>query len=482
MRKKFAANLIFLFAANLIVKPFWILGIDRVVQNEVGVEVYGTYFAVFNYSFLFSILLDFGINNFNNRAVSRNNKRTGDFVLNLLLLKFFLGLLYFAFTFISASATGYNELQLKMLLFLALNQFLLSVILYFRSNLAALQFFKTDSVISVLDRLLTIVFCLILLYSTPLKDSFDIMWFVYAQTLALLLTALIALGVVMSKTVLKTGLWKFKFTKLILLKSLPFATLALLMGIYYRIDGVMLERMLPDGKQEAGIYAASFRLLDALNQFGFLFATLLLPMFAGMIRKKEDVSQLIKFSSELMFVFAVVAGVNCCFFRNEIMQILYPDSDLYWSKIFGLLMLNFIPMSSVYIFGTLLTANGSLKILNYIAVLGVVINVGLNLLLIPTYGAWGASIATLVTQGFAALAHIVAAGRQFDFKTKLKDTIKILLFVLICVAIAFVTNTTSMNWMLSFIVSLFICSCASVVFNLVPGYRLVTILKSKAAS
>ena len=68
MRKKFATNLIFLFAANLLVKPFWIFGIDRVVQNKVGAEVYGTYFAVFNYSFLLSILLDFGINNFNNRA------------------------------------------------------------------------------------------------------------------------------------------------------------------------------------------------------------------------------------------------------------------------------------------------------------------------------------------------------------------------------------------------------------------------------
>jgi hypothetical protein len=36
MRKKFALNLLFLLAANLLVKPFWIFGIDRVVQNKVG--------------------------------------------------------------------------------------------------------------------------------------------------------------------------------------------------------------------------------------------------------------------------------------------------------------------------------------------------------------------------------------------------------------------------------------------------------------
>ena len=163
MRKKFATNLIFLFAANLLVKPFWIFGIDRVVQNKVGAEVYGTYFAVFNYSFLLSILLDFGINNFNNRAVSRNSKRSGEYLLNLLMLKLILAFLYFAFTFVTALSTGYSELQMKMLVFLALNQILLSAILYFRSNIAALQLFKTDSIVSILDRLLTIIFCLVLL-------------------------------------------------------------------------------------------------------------------------------------------------------------------------------------------------------------------------------------------------------------------------------------------------------------------------------
>src|ERR1043165_362000 len=189
MRRKFATNLLFLFAANLLVKPFWIFGIDRVVQNQVGAEVYGTYFAVFNYSFLFSIILDFGINNFNNRAISRSNKRAGDYLLNLLLIKTVLGLFYFALTLFSAVSAGYSTVQMRMLLFLGINQVLLSAILYFRSNIAALHLFRTDSVISVLDRLLTISFCLALLYLPVFSNNFNISWFIYAQTLALLITA-----------------------------------------------------------------------------------------------------------------------------------------------------------------------------------------------------------------------------------------------------------------------------------------------------
>lgn len=482
MRKKFATNLIFLFAANLLVKPFWIFGIDRVVQNKVGAEVYGTYFAVFNYSFLLSIILDFGINNFNNRAVSRNSKRSGEYLLNLLLLKLFLAFIYFAFTFFTALTTGYSELQMKMLLFLAINQILLSAILYFRSNIAALQLFKTDSIVSILDRLLTIVFCLVLLYTSVVSDSFNILYFIYAQTLALFITALIAFAIVFQKTVLKIHIWKLKFAKLILLKSFPFALLALLMGIYYRIDGVMIERMLPNGAHEAGIYAASFRLLDALNMFGYLFATLLLPMFAGMIRRKENVNELVKFSSELMLVMAVIAGVNCYFFRNEIMRLLYQDSNNYWAEIFGWLMLNFIPMSSVYVFGTLLTAKGSLKILNFIALAGMTINVGLNLFLIPNYGALGATFATLITQIFVAVVHITAANRQFNFDYEWKDIFKLSGFTIICVVALFVIRLSPYNWMFNFAVALGACSLAAVLTKLIPVDRFFALLKSKTAS
>lgn len=482
MRRKFATNLIFLFAANLLVKPYWILGIDRVVQNKVGPEAYGTYFAVFNYSFLLSIILDFGINNFNNRAISRNNKRAGEYLLNLLLLKSGLAVIYFAGTFISAIATGYNEQQMTMLVFLAINQILLSAILYFRSNVAALQHFRVDSMLSILDRLLTILFCLVLLYVPFFQQGFNILWFIYAQTLALLITALVAFGVIVNKTRLSLNIWKFKFTRLILLKSFPFALLALLMGIYLRVDAVMIERMLPDGAKEAGIYAASFRLLDALNMFGYLFATLLLPMFAGMIRRKENTTELVKFGSELMFVFSVTAGVACYFFSAQIMQLLYHESTPYWSHIFGWLMLNFIPMSSVYIFGTLLTANGSLRILNYIALGGMVVNIVLNLILIPQHGAFGSTIATLITQILVAIVHVMAATKHFKLDYRPAEVGKLFGFAVSCVAIGYFGMLLQLPWVLGITITVALCLLAAIATKLLPVAQFVALLKTKAAS
>jgi len=480
MRKKFAINLAFIFVANLLVKPFWIFGIDRVVQNKFGPEVYGTYFAVFNYSFLLSIILDFGINNFNNRAVSRNHKRLGEYLLNLLTVKTVLAVIYFVFTLLWALYIGYKEQQITMLVFLAINQILLSIILYFRSNIAALQLFKTDSIISVLDRLFVIIFCMVLMYLPVFKDSFSIMWFIYAQTAGLFITALIAFGVIMSRGKLQFALWKPRFTSMILLKSMPFAMLALLMGIYYRIDAVMIERMLPNGATEAGIYAASFRLLDAVNMFGYLFATLLLPMFAGMIRRNEMTRSLVKFSSELMFAFAVIVSLDCYFFRNEIMQLLYHNSTPYWSKIFGWLMVNFIPMSSIYIFGTLLTARGNLKVLNIIAIGGVVVNVGLNLYMIPHYGALGATVATVITQFAAAGAHIIATNRQFGFSYDVKDALRISTFTLLSLATLFLIKMFALPWMLSLAIATAICALIASVIKLVPFSEVLSLLRSRA--
>ena len=47
---RFYSSLILLIVLNGVIKPFWIFGIDRQVQNEVGVTAYGSYFAIFNLS------------------------------------------------------------------------------------------------------------------------------------------------------------------------------------------------------------------------------------------------------------------------------------------------------------------------------------------------------------------------------------------------------------------------------------------------
>lgn len=57
MKKKFVTNLAFLIGVNLLIKPFWIFGIDRTVQNSVGAVDYGIYYALFNFPFYLTFCL-----------------------------------------------------------------------------------------------------------------------------------------------------------------------------------------------------------------------------------------------------------------------------------------------------------------------------------------------------------------------------------------------------------------------------------------
>ena len=92
MRKNFITNISFLLLLNLLIKPFWILGIDRGVQNALGPEVYGVYFALFNFSYVFQVILDFGINNYNNRLIARSPDKLGAQLFSTLVLKIGLGI------------------------------------------------------------------------------------------------------------------------------------------------------------------------------------------------------------------------------------------------------------------------------------------------------------------------------------------------------------------------------------------------------
>ena len=431
MKRKFVTNLILLLFLNLLIKPFWLFGIDRTVQNTVGDESFGMYFALFNFSMLLNILLDVGITNFNNRNIAQHNFLLPKHLSNIVGLKFVLAIVYAVFSLIVAAIIGYSKIQFHLLFFLILNQFLISFTLYLRSNISALHLFRTDSVISVLDRSFMIAICSLLLFTNVIPIQFTIEWFIYAQTISYALTTLITFAIVLKESGSIKIRFNFSFFWVFLRKSYPYALLILLMSFYNRIDSVMLERLLPDpvGKEQAGIYAKAFRLLDAVSMFGVLFAGLLLPIFAKMIKQKEKVGSMVKLSYTLLIVPAIIIAVSSLFYNKEIMGVLYTSNIEHSSGILGILMTGFIGIATTYIFGTLLTANGSMKQLNIMAFCGMVLNVFLNLLLIPRYMAFGSAFASLSTQLFAGFTQLILALYIFKLKPQLSYLIRLAVFV-----------------------------------------------------
>lgn len=435
MQKKFITNLALLLVLNLLIKPFWILGIDRAVQNAVGPSEYGFYYALFNFSFLFNILLDFGITNFNNKNIAQNSHLLNKHLSSIIVLRFILAGFYILISAIAGILIGYNMLQMKMLFLLCFNQVLISSILYLRSNIAGLHLFKTDSFLSVLDRMIMISICGMLLWSGMISKPFKIEWFIYAQTVSYLITILITLVIVIDRAKLKKLNTSRAFFLMILKKSYPYAILVLLMTFYNRIDTVMVERMLPDGNHQSGVYASAYRLLDSANMIAFLFAGLLLPMFSRMIKLTQPVEDLVRLAFCLLVIPAIAVAVTSYFHSSSIMGMLYKDHIDESSAIYRILMFCFIPISTSYIFGTLLTSNGNMKELNIMACIGMVVNIGLNVLLIPHYKALGSAFSSLSTQIIMAATQIIIVQRVFRFRINYTFLGQLIGFVAGCVAI-----------------------------------------------
>ena len=448
---------------------------------------------MYNFSLLYYIVLDLGITNFNNRTIAQQPNLLRQYLPNFLILKTLLSFVYLALVFGFAYLWGYEAAQFSLLLPLALNQIFIAFIAYFRSNVSALQHFRLDALLSVTDRVLVILVVGALLWGN-FVSVFKIEYFIYAQTFAYGVTLLLSWGAVwairprnVAAEPPQTAQNRRIYAELLMIirQTYPYALLVLLMTIYNRIDAVMLEKMLPDGAAQVGIYAAAYRLLDAVNIFGILFGSLLLPIFSKLLIQKSNVRDLTLLAFQLIFAFSATVAVCSAFFGAEIMGLLYADSDAVWVRVFELLIFSFVPISSVYIFGTLLTANANLRQLNGIALAGVFVNISLNVLLIPKMQVYGATLATLLTQIGVALVHIAFAKNIFKIHFSKKWLSQLLLFVLILVGSNFLikfliqAQWITLRWEMAFVLSNLSAIGAALLTKLIDLKGFVEILKQK---
>ncbi len=479
MQRKFLTNLAFLLFLNLLIKPFYILGIDRSIQNSVGAEEYGIYFALFNFTFLFNIILDLGITNFNNRNIAMHSHLLQKHLSGIIGLRLLLSGIYVLLTFGIGIFLGYEGKELWFLIFLIINQILLAFVLYFRSNLAGMHMFKHDSFVSILDRTLMILFCGLLLWADLGQGAFKIEWFVYSQTAAYAITALIGLIMLGKHAPLSKIKFNPAFSLIILKQSYPFALLILLMAFYNRIDVVMIERLLPDGALQSGIYAQAFRLLEAGVMFAYLFSVLLLPMFSRMLKEKQNVEDLVKLASSLLIAPCVIVAASAWFHGEYIMGLLYNEHIELSAPIFGFLMTGFVGMSATYIFGTLLTANGSMKYLNIMAFVGMVFNVGLNFILIPKFGAVGAAITSMFTQVLTSLAQVVMCAGILKFRINHKYILAMLFYISLCIMTFHMMSDIGINELQSLILSVLTCFIFAIIFRFYNIRSIMTLLKER---
>lgn len=452
MRRFFAKNLLFVIAVNLLIKPVWIFLIDRTVQNKVGHASYGIYQALFNLGLVFQILLDFGINNYNSKTLAQYPGRLRTLFPAMLSARIVLSLFYFIIVAGIALVLGYRGTAVLLLMGVLLIQALNSIMLFVRSNMSGLHKFKADGLLSVTDRCLMIFICGALLFIPATSAAFTIEWFVLAQIASYGLAILI--GIIVLKRLSDVGL-RFSFDVLkvtaIVRQSLPYALLIFLMSVYTRADMMLVERLSgTEGREQAGIYAAAYRMLDVGNMFGLMMATMLLPIFGRQLAQKENVRPLVVLSVNMLIPASIVLSACCITFSAEIMHALYHHATDVDGIVFALLMASFPAFSISNIYSTLLTSSGSLRLLNKIAFAGVVLNLAMNFYLIPRYAAVGAATAAFATQAVLALAFVLSAWRATGLKKNPAWIAAFVIFTLLIAAAGYAARLLPGPWLWKF--------------------------------
>ena len=207
--------------------------------------------------------------------------------------------------------------------------------------------------------------------------------------------------------------------------------MALFMSAFTRIDALMIRNLSPDmfghmgvesGYYQAGIYAQSYRLLDAGLIFSTLLSTQLLPIFSKNIADKLNSSELIWLAFRLVWFVGIMAVAVSFILGEDILNVLYGEkwlneinsnstlslSSFSWMN-FTMLMVAFMAMTCIHVFGTYITALGKLRWLSVMALLALLVNVLLNRSLIPQYGSFGAALSAGITQWLFAIMCFIKA-------------------------------------------------------------------------
>lgn len=343
---------------------------------------------------MLNFLLDLGISNYYSQRLAEDKSGLIKSFMGLTRTRLILALCYGLFLLFTGIITGVESLDI--LVILGLNQFLFALFVFLRSTVAALQLYKSDAVLSVLDKLIMILVAGLMIYFPGIAGEITIERFIVIQVSAITLSILVAFFIIIKNNIID---FKAKGPGIIVIKqAVPFALIILFMSAHSRQDAFLLERLHENGRYESGIYAAAYRLLDACNTAGYLVAVFLFPFIA---RNKMDVfltGEIIRKCRNLLLTCALLLIAVSWVYSDQIYLLLYHPDSTYAPGVFAITMLSLAGYYLVHVYGTYLTATGNLRQLIAASVFFMGLNFLSNIIFIPSYGAKACAGIAFITQ------------------------------------------------------------------------------------
>ncbi|UCE18755.1 MAG: oligosaccharide flippase family protein [Gemmatimonadota bacterium] len=192
--------------------------------------------------------------------------------------------------------------------------------------------------------------------------------------------------------------------------GLPLMPSNLALWILTYADIYILKRL--TGLQEVGLYQYAMEICAVIPLMLISFERAW-PQFVFSKYKSEGAPVLFQRVFLIFFTVLSFTGIGLILFRAEVLSVLAAGAYHESTRVIPLLVCSGILYGAYYVFTTGLLVSGKTAFLPVITLCAVIINVSLNLVLIPKYGIVGAGFATVATNCAMATATLLLSNRYY---------------------------------------------------------------------
>ncbi|MBO3270565.1 oligosaccharide flippase family protein [Hymenobacter defluvii] len=382
-------------------KPSWVV-VENLVQDRIGHVAFGTYTALSSLAIILATFSDIGLTHYTVKRIAGEPEYLATYFPTILPLRGALNVVALLVLLGVGWVVGYRGLQLGMLAVIGGALLLTQYGQFLRGTLQAHQRFNIDALLSVLEKVLLLGLVLLLL---PMGLSLQ--GYIWARFATAAFAAVLLYGLMVRFFGRVRYRWQWTHARQTLLETLPFALITLLYGANERVDMVMLERLA--SPTEASYYAGAYRWVDAVMMYVWTIMPLFFARFAAASHNRAEQRNLLWFGQRVVTLPLLLA---CAFvlFRGELLFWQFTHSTSVeidrMTLCLKILFLNVLVQAFFSVYSSLLNSTHYVQTVSWLVALSLGLNVVLNVLLLPSYGAAAAAFNTLLCAALVSVGYV----------------------------------------------------------------------------
>jgi O-antigen/teichoic acid export membrane protein len=357
-------------------------------------EQYGQVVTLLSLSMVFITIFDLGLPIYSQREISIKSSNASNIFSKIFSLAVILFTAYIVLIFIVYMIL-FSAIPFILFLIIALMIYVASLVTLCNRTLSGLYDFKSQFVSFTIPRMLILLFFIIgIIIFTPILNILMLfILFGFSLNLILVLIYLKNKNVNYSPKI-----FSFKDALLILKLSMPIGLAVIFNLLYDKLDLLLISKL--SNYTEAAFYNVGYGLFKgAALSFSFL----LVPAFtkiSSIGRNKAEVNNFFRNYARIILSICIPISIILYFCSELIIKLLYTDKFSSSVAVLEILSFGLAGLGLNNLAGVTLNGMGYFKVVMYITMCGLIMNVVLNAALIPHFGIKAACSVSVLTEYF----------------------------------------------------------------------------------